>query len=152
MAITVSQFRTDFTEFANTTNYPDALINLWLGVAAARLTGPNWGTLLDIGTELFVAHYVSLAYRNRQTAAVGGIPGAQQGPVSSSQAEISVSYDIHASTLEGEGHWNLTVYGTQFMELVKIVGVAVIQIMPNNPIAGTALFAGVPFWFGGGGN
>jgi len=122
-----STFRADFPEFANTTTYPDSLINFWLGIGVLRLTA-RWGTLLNQGLELFTAHFISISAMNQLSVAAGGIPGMQRGVVSSEQAEISVSYDTAAATLKDVGHWNLTTYGTQFQELANLVGMGPIQV------------------------
>lgn len=128
---TPATFRADFPEFSNTTTYPDAQISFWLGIGEIRLNAQRWQALLNQGLELFVAHFISISAMNQLTAANGGIPGMQRGAINSEQAEISVGYDTAAVTLEGMGHWNLTVYGTQFQELANLVGMGPIQVSPN---------------------
>lgn len=126
---TPATFRQDFPEFADTTTYPDSLINFWLGIGEIRLN-PVWGTLINQGLELFTAHFISISALNQKTVAAGGIPGIQRGVISAESAEISVSYDTAAATLKDMGHWNLTTYGTQFVELANLVGMGPIQVSP----------------------
>jgi len=70
----------------------------------------------------------------------------QRGAISGEQAEISVSYDVGAVTIEGAGQWNLTTYGTQFLELANLVGMGPIQVSPGwfNGVVTNGL--GWPFW------
>ena len=148
---TPATFRADFPEFSNTTTYPDAMINFWLGIGNIRMTpaASRWGDLYNPGLELFVAHFVSIQALNQAQAATNGgtgIPGMQRGAISGEQAEISVSYDVAAVTIEGAGQWNLTAYGTQFLELANLVGMGPIQVSPGwfNGIVTNGL--GWPFW------
>lgn len=122
-------FRADFPEFADEAKYPDALINLWLGIGAKRLPEDRWADLLDHGLGLFTAHHLVLARRNADAAAKGGAPGAAAGILSSkSVGPASASYDTGSAALEGGGHWNLTAYGTQFLALAQLVGAGGIQL------------------------
>lgn len=128
-----STFRTDFPEFSNTAIYTDGMINFWLNIGNARMlpAASRWGSLYNAGLELFVAHFIAIQAFNQVGANAGGIPGLTRGAISSEQAEISVSYDVAAVTIEGAGQWNLTTYGTQFMELVNLVGMGPIQVTPG---------------------
>lgn len=122
-------FRADLPEFASTAVYPDAQVNLWISVAALRLRDVAWGDLLDHGTELFVAHNLTLARRNQTAATSGGVPGQNAGPVASKAVDkVSVSYDTGAASLTDAGHWNLTTYGTQYYQLARIIGTGGMQL------------------------
>ena len=131
-----STFRLDFPEFSNTTIYTDAMINFWLGIAVVRLipAATRWGDLFNPGLELFTAHFLSIQALNQAQAATNGgmgIPGMQRGAIASESAEISVSYDVGAVTIEKAGQWNLTTYGTQFLELSNLIGMGPIQVSPG---------------------
>jgi len=126
---TPATFRVDFPEFSDTTTYPDSLINFWLGIGVVRLN-PVWGALLNQGLELFTAHFIAISALNQKSVAAGGIPGMQRGVISGEFAEISVTYDTASATLKDMGHWNLTIYGTQFQELANLVGMGPIQVSP----------------------
>ena len=124
-----STLRAHFPEFANTTDYPDAQVNFWLGVADKALDVNVWGDLLDMGAELYACHNIAIATKNQRTAAAGGIPGTVTGPQSSKAVDkVSSSHDTGAVIHAGAGHWNLTTYGIQFYNLVRIVGAAGVQL------------------------
>lgn len=124
------------------------------------LTGGAAGrALLDIGVELFTAHHLVLEYQAGQEAAVGAPPGRSKGPISGTSAVgASVSYDTGSGLNPGDGHWNLTTYGTRFLEMLRLVGVGPIQVGVGRAPIGTpgagygagGAWAG-PGWFGAGG-
>ncbi len=121
-------FRLDLPEFNNTVSFPNAQINFWLGIGNKMLNVARWSDLLDHGLELFVAHHLSLAKQNEASAATGGVPGVSTGAVSAKGVDkVTVSYDTSAGLNEGAGHWNLTTYGTQFIQLARMVGTGGIQ-------------------------
>lgn len=129
MTVTVSKFRTDLPEFEDALRYTDGLINFWMAAALLRLPADRWDDLLDHGVELFTAHQIALSARAQDAAASGGIPGSGAGVVASKAVDkVSVSYDTGAATLEAGGHWNLTTYGIQFLQLARMVGSGGIQL------------------------
>jgi len=151
MTVTSIQFRSDFPEFGSATVYPDSLINFWLGVAVARLNQCAWGTLYTQGLELMTAHYVSIAGQRRKVAGVGGQPGASMGAISSKSVDkVSLGYDTALVGNEGAGQWNLTTYGTEFYELMQLIGMGGIQITgcfyPAFNFTGTDDWTNDPFW------
>lgn len=125
----VTQFRTDFPEFASTDVYPDPTVNLWLGVAQATLPADRWGALLDLGTELFIAHHLAIGAANAKAAAAGGIPGSTGGVVSAKSVDkVSVNYDTTAGTIEGGDFWNRTTYGIEFLRYARMMGTGGMQL------------------------
>lgn len=129
MTVTVAQFRTDFPEFADAAVYPNTAFDLWYGVAVKLLSSDRWGTLLDIGTELYVAHQLALEARAQAQAAAGSVPGELVGPLNSKSVDkVSMGYDTSAGTEESAGHWNLTIYGTRFIRLARMMGMGPVQI------------------------
>lgn len=128
MTVTAAQFRTDFPEFT-LASYPDASVNFWLAVAAKLLRPARWFDMLDLATELYVAHNLSLEFQAREDAAAGGAPGVSTGAVTSmAVGPASISFDASAGLEEGAGNWNLTVYGTRFAQLVRMFGAGPIQV------------------------
>lgn len=123
-------FRTDYPEFADTSAYPDSRVNAWLATAVALLDVCRWGDLYSQGQELFIAHYLALGKRAQLQAMVGGAPGAIEGPVTSKTVDkVSYSMDPKLVTLEGgAGHWNMTLYGVQFLQLMRLVGMGGMQL------------------------
>lgn len=127
--MTSAQFRADFPEFSSTAVFPDSGVNYWLNIATLMLNASRWGNLLDLGTELFIAHNIVLEAQAQQTSTVGGLPGLNRGAISAESVDkVSLSYDTNA-TLELEaGHWNLTVFGTRFIHLSRMMGAGPIQV------------------------
>lgn len=122
-------FRQSFPEFANTTRYPDSMLTFWGGLAAKLLVITRWHDFYNEGTYLFVAHNIALQARNVQVASLGGTPGDNSGATSSkSVGQASVSYDNSASMEPDAGHWNLTTYGKQFIQLARIAGSGCVQL------------------------
>lgn len=108
--------------------------------SGGQLTSPKWGagsavpvsppaTLLDIATELFVAHNLVLEKRAQDAANVGGLPGQIIGPVASkSVGSVSISYDASAGLEPEAGHWNTTMYGLRFIKLARMKGMGPVQV------------------------
>lgn len=147
--IDAATFRVNFPEFASVTTFPDTAVNFWIAVAAIMLPVQTWGagsvaaaspptTPLDIGSSLFVAHNLILEAKGVKAAAGGGIPGSGAGgPVSSeSVGGVSRSYDTSAGLMLDAGPWNLTVYGTRFLFMARLMGKGPVQIgvgaVPNS--------------------
>jgi len=118
-----AKFRTDFTEFANTTNFPDSVILFWAGLGIKLMNPKRWGEILYEGLELWVAHNVTLSAKDNASVNDGGLPGDSSGVISNQSAGgVNVSIDT-AATLEAEGgNYNLTPYGTRLKRLIDIVG------------------------------
>ena len=129
MTITAAQLRQDFPEFSDATTYPDPAIAFWLGVAVITLPADRWDTLLDVGTELFVAHHLVLAAQAAEDVAVGATPGEVTGPASAKAVDkVSVSYDTAAYALDNGGFWNMSSYGIQFLQMARMIGAGPIQL------------------------
>jgi hypothetical protein len=125
----VAQFRIDFPEFADTSVYPSSTVTFWSALGEKLISSSRLGNLYTQAVQLFTAHNIVLAAGNIATASAGGAPGAQTGPVSSkSVGSASVSYDTAATMLEGAGHWNITVYGRQYIQLVRLVCTGAVQL------------------------
>lgn len=119
----VDQFRANFPEFEDVVAYPTSLLNYWLSLGQKLLRADPWADVIDHGLCLFTAHHVALAKQAQRAAATGATPGATSGVVSSKSVDrVSVSYDTTSASIAGQGHWNLTFYGIQFIQLVNMVG------------------------------
>ena len=130
--MTPAQFVADFPEFANATTYPVSTIQFWINVAGQLLNPSAWGSLLSYGTELFVAHNLVLSQQAVASAVSGGLPGSGSGITASKSIDkVSVSYDVSAGTIAGAGSFNLTNYGTRYMQLANMAGMGGIQVSGN---------------------
>jgi hypothetical protein len=122
-------FRANFPEFPGFQTFPDSQVNFWLGIAAKMLNADRWGDLCDHGLQLFTAHHLTMSAQNAKVGAVGGIPGATTGAVSGKTVDkVSVTYDTSAGIVLNAGHYNLTTYGSQFIQLAKMMGAGGIQL------------------------
>lgn len=75
---TVSDFRSDFPQFADPAKYPDVQIEFRLNLADELLSENVTGKkLFPYFAELFVAHYMTLWAADSRAMLVGG-PGGRQ--------------------------------------------------------------------------
>jgi len=132
-----AKFRADFPEFADVAQYPDAQVNYWLGFGELMLRPERWGTALPYGLGFFAAHNLALWRQDMNAVSrpgVPGTPGLSTGATSSKTVDkVSVSYDQSAGLVEGAGHWNLTVYGKQFIQMSRMMGAGGIQLPAGLP-------------------
>jgi hypothetical protein len=127
--ITAQKFRADFPEFCDAEVYLNSQVDYYIKLAYLMLNPSRWGNTIDFGAGLFIAHNISLEARAQATAENGGIPGEQTGPVSSKSVDkVSISYDTGSGVQPGAGHWNLTIYGTRFTRLARMMGSGPIQV------------------------
>jgi hypothetical protein len=145
--VTPATFRADFPEFADQTKYPDPLVQFWLNLAynLMRPASCRWGDILSQGVELYVAHNLSLQGQNQKQGTSGGAPGTGVGALSSkSVGSVSAGYDVAAGTVKDGGNFNLTNYGTRFLNLVNMIGAGPIQITGPNINWPPAVFPPIP--------
>lgn len=129
MTITAAQLRQDFPEFADAATYPDSAVAFWLSVAVITLPADRWTTLLDVGTELFVAHHLVLAAQAAEDVAAGATPGEVTGPATAKAVDkVSVSYDVGNVSLENGGFWNMSAYGIRFLQMARMIGAGPVQL------------------------
>lgn len=123
MTVTAAQFRTDFPEFADTARYSDGMVSFWLTYALAMLNADRWGSMLDHGVKLMLAHQCVLAAKN------GKAPGGIVAPQTAKAVDkVSVAYDTASVQLENAGHWNGSTYGIQFLQLARMMGAGGMQL------------------------
>ena len=125
----IAQFRVDFPEFANTTNYPNAQITFWASVAEKMVIEDIWDDMYEAGVNLYVAHELVLARQNAMIAANGGLPGQGSGiAANKTVGSVTVGYELTHNSEKNAGWWNLTNYGKQFYRLTQIFGAGCIQL------------------------
>lgn len=129
MTVSVASFRADYPEFNDSVRYPVSQITYYLNLAAQLMSVSRWGTLFDVGTELFIAHNISIEARTQEEAKSGAIPGMSTGPVSSKSVDkVSIGYSTGDAIHAGAAHWNLTVYGTRYVTLMRQVGMGPLYV------------------------
>ncbi len=126
----LTDFRTAFPRFSDTTRYPDAEIQFRLNLAdvllSEKITGKD---LFPYFVELFVAHYMTLWATDSRAIAAGGSGGASAGVASSKSVDkVSVSYDTGTTLNPDAGFWNYTRYGAEFWQLIMMFGAGGIQL------------------------
>lgn len=145
-APSVADFRAAFPEFGSTVKYPDPLVQLWLTFSSQLVNEARWGDLAPMGMMLATAHRLVIATKNSAAAAQNLAPGAITGALSSKSADgLSASYEVSTVTEEGAGQWNATNYGTQYYQLMRMMGAGPIQ--SGMPSAGE-MSATLPAWPG----
>lgn len=129
MSVDADKLRTDLQEFADTERYPDDMIAYWLAIAVQLVDPGRWSTLADVGVELFTAHNLVLERRAMDEAARGKIPGQTPGIVNNKSVDkVSVGYDTQGGAEMGAGHWNLTIYGSRYIRLARMMGRGGVQV------------------------
>lgn len=129
MSVTAALFRKDFTEFTDPVAYPNSDVEYYIRIAGLLLNTQRWSTMIDVGTELFVAHHCALERKQRLEAKNGKPPGFKVGVMNSASVDkVSAGYDTQAVIEPGAGHWNMTVYGVRFRDLMNMVGMGGVQI------------------------
>lgn len=129
MTVTANSFRRDFVEFSESSKYPDSLVDFYLAIAVKMLNASRWGTMLDVGVELFTAHNLTLERIALDEMDNGGVPGITKGPISSQSVDkSSVSFDVAAAAELDAGHWNETIYGKRFIRIARMMGAGPVQI------------------------
>lgn len=150
MTITVTEsiFRTDFPEFTDTTIYPTSSVNFWLSYAVLLLNAQRWSTVVNLGAELYIAHNLVLEAKAQAEAANGAPPGVTTGPIAGKSVDkVSINYDVNAGIVPDAGHWNLTIYGTRFIQMSRMFGAGPILVNFNqgtNPLNSDTAWSG-PF-------
>lgn len=125
----ITQFRTQFPEFADAARYTDDTITFWSGIGEQLISADRFGNLFTQAVSLFTAHNLVLQAGNIASSASGAIPGTTGGAVASKTVgSVSVSYDNASAMEPGAGHWNQTVYGRQYVQLVRLFGQGCYQL------------------------
>lgn len=133
MTVTVQSFRVAFPVFNDPAKFSDPEIQFWLNFAALRHNAARWLDMLDFGYQLFVAHNLSLQYNAREAQKAGQGAGTIQGVLTSVSAK-GVSWTREAPpTNPNDSHWGLTIYGTQWRELARMMGAGGLQIGVPSP-------------------
>lgn len=129
MTITAAQFRVNFTEFSDASQYPGPELEFWLGLGLLLLSADRWGNALDYGLQLFVAHNLSLQFDSKLAASSGQNPGKVVGALTSGSVDkVSYSRDTSSVMDTKNGHWNLSTYGLRYIRLVMMMGAGPVYV------------------------
>ena len=129
MTVTAASFRVNFPEFSDANKYTTPEIEFWLGLTLFLLSIERWGTALDYGIQLFVAHNLSLQFDSNAAAAYGQNPGKVVGNLTSGSVDkVSYSRDVSSAMDPKNGHWNLSTYGLRYIRLVMMIGAGPVYV------------------------
>jgi hypothetical protein len=127
--VTPAQFKSDFPAFFDGVLYPEATCALYLNLAAVTLDPNRFGDYLNLASELFAAHFLTLDMMDNLVAARGGAMGQQGGAIGSkSVGGVSINYALGYDTEPNAGHWNLTTFGKRVYRLIKMAGMGGVQV------------------------
>ncbi|MDR1495644.1 MAG: DUF4054 domain-containing protein [Clostridiales Family XIII bacterium] len=116
----IEGFRAAFPAFIDTGVYSDARVQFWLNLALKLLNRARWGNLYDEGVYLFSAHGLTMEHRSLTFGDAGGSGAVTSESQSIGNMSYSQSYD--ASAYSGGGQMSSTIYGQQYLDLVRIIG------------------------------
>jgi hypothetical protein len=127
--ISVEGFRSAFPAFADVDDYPDARVQFWLNLARKMLSEARWGDIYEEGVYLYAAHGLTVEHRAAGSGGQGDA-GSIGAVTSESQSVGSMSYSqsFDTSAYAGNGQMAATVYGQQYLDLVRIVGAGGVQL------------------------
>lgn len=134
MSMTIAQFRASCGgAFKDSAVYPDPDVQFWLAAAKTLLVAERWGgedsDLYKLGTQCFVAHYITVDALMTKEATMGGVGGLRAGPIASEGGDkVNVSFDMASVSEDGGGHWNQTVWGKRYYRLARMVGAGPVQV------------------------
>lgn len=128
MTITVASFRTAFPAYGDPTVYQDGQVQFYIDFAYQMLRSERWGSVIDQGASLFVAHFLSTDALAK-AAGIGGIPGTGVGVVDAGTIDkVTFGKNVDAIMEPDAGHWGMTVYGLQFIRIARMMGAGPIQV------------------------
>lgn len=149
-----ARFRADYPAFQNAVIWPPDSIAYWLQFTSLLMNQARWGaaaavgaplTLYDVGQELFVAHHLVVERSAQEDVAVGGLPGWSKGAISGESIDkVSVNYEVNGALVPEAGHWNLTTYGTRFLQLMRMVGAGPVQVGIPCGLGAVSAYTGPP--------
>lgn len=127
---TASDIRLDYPQFKDIHIYSDRLINKYLALATSRLDPLRWTSQLGYGIELFTVHYLTVKGRELKAIRVPGAVGGEiKGPLTSRTVDgVSNSWDSSAVAITNGGFWNTTIYGVEFIQLARQIGMGGYQL------------------------
>lgn len=131
--LTVQAFREAFPQFTEEL-FPDGRVAFWLSLAGKQCSPKRWDDLHTEGCCLLTAHHLTLEKAATRVANGTGGMDAAAGPVvahSKSVGGVSLSESRAGAAATGNpeaGHWNDTIYGKQYWQLMQIIGAGGLHI------------------------
>lgn len=129
--LTVAEFREMFPEFSEE-NFPDDIVTARLDLANHFFSESRYGDMRPHAMGLYAAHYLVLAKRDGATdgSSFTGTGSGGTGIIASKSVDgASVSYDVSSGAEEGAGSWNLTRYGRELWQLIRLYGAGMMFVI-----------------------
>lgn len=131
----VTAFRGYYSEFSDTTEWPDVDVIRALEEADDE-TGCRWGAYKHRSIKLrgmfaFAAHRLAMRNLARTVANGGGLASTPYAVSGKSVADESVSYAVPSPTVADQianGDLTMTVYGLEFLRLRKRAGAGALMV------------------------
>lgn len=120
LTLDIAKFRAAFPVFANTTTYPDALLNLQWEIATAYVSDVNCGALRD-GARLS-ALWLALAHLLWLGTLVSRGQGGTGAKTGATIDKVSVQYQAPSAGSDWAWWWLQTPYGQQLLALLGAAG------------------------------
>lgn len=114
-----NEFRSRFPTF-RPDQFPDSAVMLRLKLAAKFFEGWKDDEVREHAMCLYTAHYLT-ANKSVGSSGLGIVSGK-------SVDGASVSYDTGTASEQGAGFWNLTSYGRELYQLMRIFGAGAVQL------------------------
>jgi len=131
LALSITDFRAQFAEFASTTTYPDSTITMYWDTSILYVSNGDYGLLSGASRQraiyLFMAHLIKLGENIASNEVPNMISGATIG---------GESVTLVPPPLKSQFQWwlNLTIYGQQLNVLLSLKAVGGISVggLPEN--------------------
>jgi len=124
MALDLTSFRARFPEYSVVADYPDAYVQVFIDDAIEDVNQTKFKeTIADRITAYLAAHYLTIAELSK-----AGNQGTVAPVASQSVGEVSVSYAVANLDKGSSAYYKATVYGQQYLALLKRYCVGMISI------------------------
>ncbi len=118
MAVTPTQFKDEFPEFATLTD-PD--VQLFIDQAERRTARTNWGVKADDGVKYLTAHLLTMRARATGTTPGGGGAGVRGPMASETVGSLSRSFSNVTAAPWTNAWLESTAWGSAYAELRSLV-------------------------------
>ena len=117
--ITVEQFRELLPAFSDSTVYPDDEIQSFINLAVVNFNGCFWGSRLQVGEAMWVAHWLTIAGSSSNMPATIPMPSFA---ISKKVGDTSITYSDKILEQQMQNPYLRTPYGQQYWFMVQHLG------------------------------
>ena len=130
-SVTADSFREKFPEFADASVYSDARVSFWLGFAVKMTESRRWDEsgFRDEAVMFRTAHHLSVQAQTDASGDAGaGLASGAMTSESQSVGGVSYSNGYDGSAYAGQGQLGTTMYGRNYLDLARLVGMGGVQL------------------------